>query len=109
MGVVEATRRRALWLVLVASGCYILALALLGLAFWLQVRSLMIAGLIFLAIGTTASALTPLGVLVADPAGRATWWTNASRPARVLSAGSLVVRLGVAILVWYMLTWALSH
>ena len=109
MGVVEATRRRALWLVLIASGCYILALALLGLAFWLQVRSLTIAGLIFFAIGTTASAFTPLAVLLVDPAGRATWWTNASRRARVLSAGSLVVRLGVAILVWYILTRALSH
>ena len=105
---VEATRRRALWLVGVTTSCYVLALALLGIAAIIQqggsAGGLIRAGLSFLALGMTASALVRLVLLVADHRGRAIWWTDATRTSRVLRVGGLVVRFGLAGVVWYLVS-----
>jgi hypothetical protein len=103
---VELTRTRVIGLSAAAICCYLVALALFVFALVLDrghIRWLIGAGIAFLAIGMTASALIRLVILVSDARVRTIVWTNASRLSRILRVGGLVAHFGLAAVVWYLL------
>jgi len=97
------TRRRAIGIVVIMLAAYALSLMLLGSAMGFDhgaAKWLTAGGLSALAIGMMASVALRVALLVVDPRGRELWWTKASNAGRVLRLGSLLIRVGGAVVVW---------
>jgi hypothetical protein len=101
-----------MWLVGATIACYLLSLTLMGVALGFDHAPshwLVAAALTALAIGMSASVLMRVAVLVADPGGRAIWWTRASSSARAFRTSTLALRVVVAMILWDVAVRALGR
>jgi hypothetical protein len=97
------TRRGAIGIVAVMLAAYALSLILLGIAMGFDhgaAKWLTAGGLSALAVAMMASVALRVALLVVDPRGRELWWTKTSNPGRVLRVGSMLIRVGGAVVIW---------